>query len=124
MARRLRASSIPVCGSGKTLGKSSASTIEKHGLKKGKPEYYAQVQLYMAYLNLMDNPAIFTVCNVENGELLHLLVPFDAQAAQEASDRAVAILRADAHGETMPCISDDPDFWLCRMCPHRAECHG
>jgi hypothetical protein len=107
----------------KALGKTSWSAIEKHGLKKAKPEYYAQVQLYQAYLSLSDNPAIFTACNVETGELLHLLVPFDPAAAQEASDRAVTVLKADQAGETMPRISDDPTFWLCRFCPHKEDCH-
>lgn len=106
----------------KALGKSSFSQIEKHGLKKAKPEYFSQVQLYMAYLGLTAHPAIFTVFNVENGELVHLLIPFDPEAAQQASDRAVTVLRAEENKETLPRVSDDPEFWLCKMCSHRQGC--
>lgn len=108
----------------KALGEKSWNQIEKHGLKKPKPEYFAQVQLYMAYLGLTEHPAIFTALNVENGELLHLTIPFDPSEAQSASDRAVLVLRADAAGETLPRITDDQDDFRCRFCSHRGECWG
>lgn len=112
----------PCLWEAKALGETSYRAIERDGLKKAKPEYYAQVQLYMAYLGLMDHPAIFTVNDVSKGQILHMLVPFSPEAAQEASDRAVTVLRADEHGETLPRVSDDPAFWLCKMCGHKVEC--
>lgn len=106
----------------KALGEKSFRAIERDGLKKAKPEYAAQVALYQAYLGLTEHPAIFTINNVSTGDLLHLLIPFDPEAAQHASDRAVLVLRADEAGETLPRISDDPEFFQCKMCAHREEC--
>jgi hypothetical protein len=42
----------------------------------------------MAYLDVT-NPALFTAVNADTCERLHLLVPFNAERAQEWSDRAV-----------------------------------
>lgn len=108
----------------KGLGSKGWKKLEKDGLAKAYPGYADQVALYQAYFDLSDNPAIFTACNMDTMEILHLLVPFDPARAQAASDRAVTIIRADAVGETLPRIGADQDDWRCRMCGHREECWG
>lgn len=106
----------------KALGEKSWKQIERDGLKKAKPAYYAQVQLYMAYLELTDNPTIFSALNVENGQLVNLLIPFSPADAQAAIDRAVIILRADQANETLPRVTDDPSDFRCRFCSYSGEC--
>lgn len=106
----------------KALGEKSFRQIERDGLRKVRPTYYAQCQLYMAYLGVADHPAVFTCLNVENGELLHILVPFNAEEPQAASDRAVTVLRADAAGETLPRVADKADDFRCKWCSYREEC--
>lgn len=108
----------------KVLGDKGAKGVERHGLKKAKPEYYSQVNLYMAYLGLTENPAIFTVMNANTMAIHHYPIPFDAAEAQKASDLAVQIIEATEHGETMPRASDDPDFFECRFCAFKERCHG
>ena len=41
-------------------------------------------------------------------ERLHFLVPFDAELAQQFSDRAVTIIEATRAGELLERISEDP----------------
>lgn len=107
----------------KALGSSGWKKLEKHGLKQAYPQYYDQVQLYMAYLGLDENPALFTAVNCDNCEILHLGVPFDAEAAQAASDRAVSVIKATQAGELLPRITDKgPTDWRCKMCSHRTRC--
>ena len=107
----------------KALGASGWRKLEKDGLRKAYPQYHAQVMLYMAYLGLDENPALFTAVNSDNCEILHQLVPFDAEAAQAASDRAVAVIRATQAGELLDRITDkDPTDWRCKMCSHSARC--
>lgn len=106
----------------KCLGSSGWKKLERDGLRKAYPQYYDQVQLYMAYLNLTENPALFTAVNSDNCEILHLAVPFDAKAAQAASDRAVLVIRATQAGEILDRISSKPDDWRCKMCNHKARC--
>jgi hypothetical protein len=55
-------------------------------------------------------------------ERLHLLLPFDATRAQEASDRAVAVIQATQAGELLPRLTDDVDDWRCKLCGHRERC--
>ncbi len=108
----------------KALGDSGWKKIERDGLRKVYPQYHLQVMLYQAYLELHDNPALFTVANANTCDLLHLLVEFDAAAAQAASDRAVLIIRATMAGELLDRISDNPDSWYCKMCQWRQRCWG
>lgn len=106
----------------KGLGAKGWKKLEKDGLAKAYPGYADQVALYQAYFDLTGHPAIFTACNMDTMEILHLLVPFDAARAQTASDRAVTVIRADQAGETLPRVGADADDWRCRMCGHREAC--
>ena len=45
-------------------------------------------------------------------------MPFDAERAQEWSDRAATIIEATRAGELLPRAYDDPQDWRCRMCSH------
>lgn len=106
----------------KALGASGWRKLEKDGLRKAYPQYFDQCQLYMAYLNLDENPGLFTAVNSDNCEILHIAVPFDAEAAQAASDRAVAVIRATQAHELLPRITDKETDWRCKMCSHKDRC--
>lgn len=106
----------------KALGASGWKKIEKYGLKSAYPVYYDQCQLYMAYLGLDANPALFSAVNADTCHMLHLLVPFDGEAAQAASDRAVLVIKATQAGEMLDRIAKKPDDWRCKMCSHREFC--
>jgi hypothetical protein len=104
----------------KALGQKSWTNLVKRGLRLSKPIYFAQVQLYMAYLQL--EVALLTALNRDTLALHHEAVPFDAAEAQGLSDRAVDILRAAEAGELPPRIAQAPDFHLCRSCPYATRC--
>lgn len=106
----------------KAIGASGWRKLEKDGIQKAYPQYYAQVQIYMAYLGLDENPALFTAVNSDNCEILHLAVPFDAEAAQSWSDRAVTVIKATQAGELLQRITDKPTDWRCKMCSHKERC--
>ena len=104
----------------KGLNHKSWSDTAKRGLLVTKPLYYSQIQLYMAYLTL--DQCLFTALNKDTSELYFELVPFDSEAAQRYSDRAVQIIKASENNEILPCISSDPAFYLCKMCAFRDVC--
>lgn len=106
----------------KGLGSKGWMKLSKDGLAKAYPGYADQVALYQAYLNLTENPCIFTASNMDTMELLHLLIPFDQERAQIASDRAVQVIGAQLAGETLPRVTDNPEDWRCRFCSHREGC--
>jgi len=113
----------PFLWENKCLGTSGFAKVKKHGLRAAYPAYYDQVQIYQAYLGLDENPALFTVENADTCHLLCVTVPFDADAAQAASDRAASVIEATRAGELLPRITDKgPTDWRCKMCSHSEFC--
>ena len=106
----------------KVLGAKGFGKLEKDKLKKAYPVYYAQVQLYMAYFQLTDNPALFTALNANDMEVYAEAVAFDSAHAQEMSDKAVRILAACAAGEQLPRIAQREDWHECKWCDYRVRC--
>jgi hypothetical protein len=113
----------PLIWENKCLKATSFREIERDGLGKKHFNYLVQVALYQAYLNVT-NPALFTVVNADTCELLHFFVPFDAERAQQWSDRATNIIAATRAGELLPRGFDDPETWPCKQCPHVRRCWG
>lgn len=110
----------PVLWEHKALKASSWNDTAKKGVRASKPIYFAQMQIYMAYMEL--EAALFTALNKDTCELYHEHVPFDATAAQALSDKAVEVLRAAEAGELLPRIAAHADFYLCRFCPFSGRC--
>ena len=104
----------------KALKASSWNDTVKHGVRTSKPVYFAQMQIYMAYMDL--SVALFTILNKDTQALHHEVVPFDAAVAQALSDKAVDVIRAADASELPPRIADHPDFYLCRWCAHSRRC--
>lgn len=90
-----------------------------HGVKKTKPVYYVQVNLYMAYMDLPRT--LFTAENADNCEVFAEIIEFDARTAQDASDRAVRIVQSNAP-EELPRVASAPDDYRCKMCDYRVTC--
>lgn len=104
----------------KALGEKSWSEVVSRGVRSARPVYFAQVQLYMAYMQLP--VALFTATDRDSLALYHEIVPFDAAEAQTLSDKAVTVIRAAEAGELPPRIADASDFYLCRCCPYARRC--
>jgi len=105
----------------KALGSKSWKRIAKEKLK-GAPEYCGQMALYQAYLNLSDNPGVFTAINSDTMDIYEELVPFDPAEAQRLSDRAVNIIQASEAGEWLPRVAQQSDFYLCTYCDYQDIC--
>jgi CRISPR/Cas system-associated exonuclease Cas4 (RecB family) len=106
----------------KALNQKSWTDLVKRGLRQSKPIYFAQCQLYMAYMEL--EVALVTAMNKNTQELYHEVVEFEPVEAQRLSDKAADILRAIEANELPPRTANAPDFYLCRMCPYARRCWG
>src|SRR5262245_51012339 len=116
---------VPCLWEHKALNAKNFRAVERDGLAKVFPRYAAQVALYQNFLHVA-NPALITVVNADTCERLHFTVEFDARRAQEASDRAVAMIEATRVGELLPRFDPDCQDFRCRMCSHLERClrHG
>ena len=107
----------------KAVGSKTWGKLHKNGLKEASPIYFGQVQIYMAYMNLDENPALFTAINCDSMEIYEESVPFNGQVAQELSDKAVQVIGACEAGELLPRVSNDPSWYECRFCNFSKRCH-
>lgn len=108
----------------KYVGSKTFREIAKNGLKKARPGYYAQTQINMAYLDLSENPAVFTVTCGDDGQQTHLLIPFDPEEAQKTSDKFVRVVKATQVGELLPRPFKDRTFFICKGCFFAERCWG
>lgn len=105
----------------KGVGNATYSKVKREGLKKASPGYYAQVQIYMAYLGL--DQCLFTVTAAEDGEQQHLIVDLDPDAAQKYSDIAVLVIQSLEAGQLLPRPFKDRTFWICQTrCDFQDRC--
>ena len=94
----------------------------RKGVAVANPVYAAQVSLYQEYMDLTENPALFTVMNKDTSEIYYELIPFDKELAQKTSDRGVEILQATKAGEMLPRIAANSDYFTCKFCEFRKTC--
>jgi len=107
----------------KALNVNSWQDVKKKGLQVSKPIYAAQVAIGQAYLELHENPAIFTALNKNTEELYHELVPFDQPLAQRMSDKMAQVIEATAHKEILPRAYAASDHFQCRQfCSYSEKC--
>lgn len=112
----------PALWENKCLGSKSWRDLEKNRLAVSKPVYAAQLAMYQAYLDLHENPAIFTAVNADTMEIYAELVPFDAALAQRMSDRAAKVITATEVSELLPRSFAEQTHFECRMCAWQDRC--
>ncbi len=108
----------------KTANAKKWREMEKHKIQKANPTYYAQMQIYMAYMDLAENPALFTAINKDTSEIYFEDVPFDTAVAQEMSDKGARIIEACLAGDMLPRVAAEPSFYLCKWCSWADRCWG
>lgn len=112
----------PYLWEAKAVGNKYWNAMVKHGVAKERPVYAGQVATYQAYMDLTDNPALFSIVNRDTGALAFERIPFDAKLAQECTDRGVQVLQATEAGERLPRPYPDADFFRCRFCDFNESC--
>jgi hypothetical protein len=110
---------FPLLWENKEVNHKKWNSYQKSGVRKSSPEYFVQMQMLMAYLDL--GHALFTAKNADTQEIFAELVPFDARAAQEASDKAVKIIQANAP-EELPRIASEASDFRCKFCDYAERC--
>lgn len=103
----------------KTHGKKSFDALERDGVRKAKPEHWAQMQCYMAWTGML-RALYMAVC--KDDDRLHLeRVDYDADAAEALFAKAQRVIDA---AEPPPRVSDDPAWYECKWCDYADLCHG
>ncbi|MBF0400713.1 MAG: oxidoreductase [Magnetococcales bacterium] len=102
----------------KTHNASSFAELRKEGVKKAKPQHYAQMQIYMHLTGM--SRALYLAVNKDCDDLYSERVRADEAEALRLLAKAERIIRA----ERPPMgVSVDPSWYQCRMCNHHPVCH-
>jgi CRISPR/Cas system-associated exonuclease Cas4 (RecB family) len=101
----------------KTANEKSFDKMAKDGIKKSKPEYYAQAQIYMHYVEGKSalRKALFFVVNKNNDDIYTELIDYNETNAKRYSDRALSIIQTTHEATASP-------GWKCGFCAFANMC--
>ena len=102
----------------KTHSKKSFTDMVKQGVKKAKPQHYAQMQVYMLNTKI-DRALYYSVCK-DNDEIYTERVKLDKSFAESMHEKAQRIIATDRPPEP---ISADPSWFQCKFCAAHSLCH-
>lgn len=103
----------------KTHSAKSFSTLKKDGVKKAKPEHYAQMTWYMGKSGM--DRALYLAKNKDTDELYSERIEFDKVFFEQIEAKFDAIIFSSS---PPPKISEDPKFYICNWCNNNTVCHG
>lgn len=115
---------VPMLWENKGLKQEGWNPLVKNGLRKEKPIYWAQCQVYMNRFGLTKNPALFSAVNMNTMEIYWEAVPYNPGALAQLDAKTVRILQSCMAGEILPRLSHDLNFYQCKWCSWRNRCHG
>lgn len=111
----------PCLWENKCLNNQSWNDLKRHKLEKSKPVYYVQCQLYMAYMELHEAPAIFTAINANTMEIYVELVEPEPTVAHDAIMKGTRVITADSP-EDLSRVADKETDFRCRFCDFQDRC--
>lgn len=103
----------------KTHSDKSFKELTAKKVQTAKPQHYAQMQTYMG-LTGMDR-ALYMAVNKNTDEIYTERVEFDAVEFAKLKTRAERVI-----GSSEPPLrcSNDPSWYVCKMCDFHDHCHG
>ncbi len=103
----------------KTHSEKSFTDLVKKKVQAAKPQHYAQMQIYMGETGM--ERAMYMAVNKNTDELYAEWVHFDPVEFAKLKARAERVIRA---AEPPLRISNDPSWFVCKMCDFAEHCHG
>ena len=103
----------------KTHNAKSFSALVKDGVQKSKPQHYSQMQVYMGETGM--ERAMYIAENKDTSELYCEWVHFDTVEFARLKARAERVINAN---EPPLRCSNDPSWYVCKMCDFHEHCHG
>lgn len=102
----------------KTHGLTSFEKLVGEGVRKAKPEHYAQMQIYM-HKRQLSFAVYMAIC--KNDDRLHVeFVQPEFGEGQKLLDKAREVIYSRTPPER---ISKNPTWFKCKFCDHKAACH-
>lgn len=103
----------------KTHNEKSFKELVTKGVLVAKPQHYAQMQVYMGLTGM--ERAMYMAVNKNTDELYSERVDFDSVEFAKLMARAERVVNAN---EPPLRCSNDPSWFVCKMCDFSEHCHG
>lgn len=103
----------------KTHGDKSFKDLQARGVEKAKPQHWAQMQTYMGLTGM--ERAFYMAVNKNDDTLYTERLEFDAVDFAKLMSRAERVISANE--PPLKC-SNDPSWFVCKMCDFHEHCHG
>lgn len=111
----------PFLWENKAVNDSKFNKFLAEGVERSHPQYYAQMQVYMNFLNLYQNPGLITFLNRETGDVRVEFVRFNQKHAQAILDRAARVVEAQGP-LVLERAAKDYEKVPCKFCEYRTQC--
>lgn len=103
----------------KTHSSKSFADLAKKKVREAKPQHFDQMTVYMGKMEL--ERALYMAVNKDTDELYTEWVHFDADRFAVLMDKAERLIEMTAPPDR---ISQDPAYYVCKMCNFWKHCHG
>ena len=102
----------------KTHNDKSFSKLQVDGVKKSKPQHFAQMQTYMELHKL--KLALYLAINKNTDEIHAEFIPYDGITGNMMVGKASHLIPLATPPQR---ISADPSWFVCKFCDHSDTCH-
>jgi len=102
----------------KTMNDKAWKDVLRNQVKKSKPVYYCQVQLYMKALKL--DRALFVAINKNDCQYYVERIKSDNEYVKEQLNRTVDVFESEM---LLPRISERRSYYACGWCTYKSICH-
>ena len=103
----------------KTHASKSFVELVAQGVRRAKPQHFAQMQIYLRLTTL--TRAMYLAVNKNNDDLYVERIELDVDYADRLLAKAGRIIFA---ARPLDRVSEDPAWYECRMCDHAEVCRG
>lgn len=110
----------------KTVGSYSFKQIKSKGIEKARPEYYAQINLYMHHMKYAENAGMFVALNADNMELYIERIDYNEDLVHSLGEKAKRIKNAEDVGGFQRLYEFEkngfPCYWFRGSCSYYTQC--
>lgn len=111
----------PFLWENKAVNTDKFEKFKAEGLERSHAMYYGQMQQYMNFLNLYQNPGLITVLDRNTGHIWPEFIRFNQRHAQATIDRASRVLAA-AGALVLERANNDYEKMPCKFCDFIEHC--
>jgi len=111
----------PMLWENKMVNDAKFKKFKNEGVERSHPQYYGQMQAYMNFMHLHENPGLLTMVNRNTGDIAIEFVRFNQKHTHAIIQRASRIIEAQGP-LTLERAAKDWEKLPCKWCDFKSHC--